>query len=205
MKRHVSRFLGFALAAGLSLCWGLIAQAAEFSADMVYTAGGGQTMQGKIYVKGNRTRSEMQSGPDKTVNIMDNDAKKVWVLIPDQKMYMEMQPTPEMAAVSQKKEDLDQAADMKLLGTEKVEGYECDKILYTFKDKGMGVMTQWLAKDLNYPVKILHEGPQGKTTMEYKNIKKGGVPDSTFSVPSDYQKMSMPGMMGGAPPGRPPR
>ncbi len=92
-----------------------------------------------------------------------------------------------------------------MLGTEKVEGYECDKILYTYRDKSMGVMTQWIARELNYPIKMLYEGPQGKTTMEYKNIKKGGVSDSSFSVPSDYQKMSMPGMKGGPPPGRPPR
>lgn len=202
MKRHGSRFLGFALSAGLMLCWGVIAQAAEFSADMVYTAGGGQTVKGKIYVKGTRTRNEMQSGPEKTVNITDSEAKKVWVLIPDQKMYMEMQPTPEMAAVNQKKEELDQSADMKLLGTEKVEGYECEKILYTFKDKSMGVMTQWVARELNYPIRILYEGQQGKMTVDYKNIKKGGVSDSMFSVPADYQKMSMPGMMGGAPPRR---
>jgi hypothetical protein len=172
---------------------------------MIHTAGAGQAIQGKVYVKGNRTRNEMQSGPEKTVNIMDMDAKKVWVLLPDQKMYMEMQPTPEMAAAAQKKEDVEQMADMKVLGTEKVEGFECEKILYTYRDKSMGVMTQWVAKELNYPIKILYEGPQGKMTMEYKNIKKGGVADSAFAVPPDYQKMSMPGMMGGPPPGRSPR
>jgi hypothetical protein len=193
MTRFMRRFLGFVLAAGLALCWGVLAQAGEFSADMVITPGTGQAMKGKIYVKGNRTRNEIQSGADKTVNIMDNDAKKVWVLIPDQKMYMEMQPTPEMAASSQKREELEKMADMKVLGTEKVEGYECDKILYAYRDKSMGVMTQWIARELGYPIKIFYEGAQGKTTLEYKNIKKGGVSDSLFSVPPDYQKMSMPG------------
>jgi hypothetical protein len=205
MKRLMIRVWGAVFAAGLALGWGAVVQAAEFSADMIHTAGAGQAIQGKVYVKGNRTRNEMQSGPEKTVNIMDMDAKKVWVLLPDQKMYMEMQPTPEMAAAAQKREDVEQMADMKVLGTEKVEGYECEKILYTYRDKGMGVMTQWVAKELNYPIKVLYEGPQGKMTMEYKNIKKGGVPDSAFSLPPDYQKMSMPGMMGGPPSGRPPR
>ena len=205
MTSFMSRFFSFVLAAGLSLCWGIFAQAAEFSADMVHSAGPGQTIKGKVYVKGNRTRNELQSGSEKTVNIMDMDAKKVWVLMPDEKMYMEMQPTPEMMASAQKKEDLETMADTKVLGTEKVEGYECDKILYTYRDKSMGVMTQWVARELNYPIKMLYEGSQGKMTLEYKNIKKGGVSDSLFSVPPDYQKMSMPGMMGGAHPGRPPR
>jgi outer membrane lipoprotein-sorting protein len=66
----------------------------------------------------------------------------------------------------------------------------------------MGAMTQWIARELNYPIKILYEGQQGKMTMEYKNIKQGGLSDTLFSVPSDYQKMSMPGMTGGPPSGR---
>jgi hypothetical protein len=74
MNRYVSRLRGVVLAAGLSLCWGVVAQAAEFSADMIHM-GAGQTIKGKVYVKGNRVRNDMQSGSDRTVNITDLDAR----------------------------------------------------------------------------------------------------------------------------------
>jgi hypothetical protein len=43
---------------------------------------------------------------------------------------------------------------------------------------------------------MVSQGPHGKIVTEYQNIKEGAVPDSSFIIPADYQKMPMPGMGG---------
>lgn len=176
------------------------ANAAELSADMIQTFGAGQTSTGKIFIKGTKHRNEINSPEGKHITIMDSAAKKYWVLMPDQKMYMEMQPTGAMAAMNRDEKEIETMADRKLIGTEKIDGYDCEKWLYTYKDKKMGTTTQWISKEIGFPIRTVYEGSsEGKMVMELKNIKTGGIPDSTFSIPAGYKKMQMPGMPGGMP------
>ena len=53
-------------------------------------------------------------------------------------------------------------------------------------------MYQWIATDINFPVKTA--SVDGSWTTEYKNIKMGGQPDDLFEVPDGYQKSTMPNM-----------
>lgn len=53
----------------------------------------------------------------------------------------------------------------------------------------------WEATDLdNFPVK--YQSEDKKMTTVWKNIKKGGVIDSAFEVPTGYKKMDTPVMPG---------
>jgi outer membrane lipoprotein-sorting protein len=171
-----------------------IALAAEFSADMVHKMGT-MTREGKVYVKGKKMRTE--SGMGQGITIVDGDTGTVWVLQPAQKMYMEMkkgatQPTQ----TTQSDEELAKVADKKFLGTETVNGYQCEKYLYTYRDKALGTMTMWIATKLGQAIKMVHQSPEGESSFEYRNIKEGGVADSLFQVPAGYTKMEMPGMPG---------
>ena len=170
-----------------------LALAAEFSADMVHKMGT-MTKEGKIYVKGKKMR--MEGGMGQGITIVDGETGKVWVLQPAQKMYMEMKKEAKAMEPAQQDEELAKIADKKFLGTETVNGYQCEKYLYTYHDKKLGSMTQWYSKKLEYPVKMLHSSPEGETTFEYRNIKEGGVADSFFQIPAGYTKMEMPGMPG---------
>ena len=179
---------GIALGTVLLLAASLV-QAAEFTATMV-TKAGGVEIPGKIYVKENKVRNEVQAGGQTSIHILRPDKKVVWIIIPQQKAYVEM---PITHTAQQKMMPLteDQKAKMKKVGTETINGYACDKYETTMSHQGkpMQVFT-WVATDLGVPIKIVSE--DGSFSMEYKDIKPGQVADSLFDVPQDYKKMQLP-------------
>jgi hypothetical protein len=71
-----------------------LAQAAEFSAKVV-TKAGAMAIPGKMYVKGEKARNEVQMAGHPSVQIMRPDKKLFWVIMPQQKAYMEMPFTQE--------------------------------------------------------------------------------------------------------------
>ena len=179
---------GIALGTVLLLAASLV-QAAEFTATMV-TKAGGVEIPGKIYVKENKVRNEVQAGGQTSIHILRPDKKVVWIIMPQQKAYVEM---PITHTAQQKMLPLteDQKAKMKKVGTETINGYTCDKYETTMSHQGkpMQVFT-WVATDLGVPIKIVSEN--GSFSMEYKDIKPGQVADSLFDVPQDYKKMQLP-------------
>ena len=168
-----------------------VALSAEFSADLIQKTAG-MTTKGKVYIKGNKMRMEMDTPAGKSINLMDIGTGLMQMLQPEQKMYFEME-TPE-AGVVKTDEALDKIADKKHVGTEKVNGYKCDKYEIIYHDRSLGKMSQWFSKKLNYPIKIIYNGPQGEMVVEYKNIKQGEVDSSLFEIPPGYEKMKIPGM-----------
>jgi len=179
---------GIGLGTVLLLAASLV-QAAEFTATMV-TKAGGVEIPGKIYVKENKVRNEVQAGGQTSIHILRPDKKVVWIIMPQQKAYVEM---PITHTAQQKMLPLteDQKAKMKKVGTETINGYACDKYETTMSHQGkpMQVFT-WVATDLGVPIKIVSE--DGSFSMEYKDIKPGQVADSLFDVPQDYKKMQLP-------------
>ncbi|MFA0887945.1 MAG: DUF4412 domain-containing protein [Synergistales bacterium] len=165
------------------------ALAAEFSADMAMKAPDGSGMTGKVFVKGPKIRQEMTPDGEKMITILRLDKKLSWVLMPDEKVYMEMK-MRESAEDPSLVEKTD-PAKVRRLGKETVNGFVCEKIQVTEKST---VITQWLSEELGWPIKGEVKAPEGLSTHEYKNIKKGGVSDALFEIPSGYQKMSVPGM-----------
>jgi negative regulator of sigma E activity len=191
------------LAIASLVVWGGSATGAEFSADIVEKMHG-QQISGKVYVKGDKIRREAVRGGKEGVIIMRLDRKVVWNLMPDQKKYVEIpNMNPAQFDSPETRKELERIADRKELGTEKVSGYDCQKIQYVYHDKSLGTLTQWVAKKLKYPIKMEHKGQAGEMSMEYRNIKEGSVSDSLFDLPKGYEKMEMPGRgqgRGGAPP-----
>ena len=91
-------------------------------------------------------------------------------------------------------EQLAEMADVTDLGTETVSGYECDKNRYDFHDKSKGTMVQCYSHELEFPIRIEYEGPEGKVNEDFRDIEPGGLSDSLFEVPADYQQITMPAM-----------
>ena len=177
----------------ISICSGT-AEASEFLADVVMK-GGMTSGDGKVWVKGHKSRQEMGSKTEKMILIMDMNQGYHWTLMPDMKMYLKTKiPTkgkgfhPE-SFVGMAPGQLD--ADIKQIGTETVKGYKCDKYLFTFSDKKMGTMTQWFSIKLGYPIKTVNKSDMmGEVVTELHNIQKTNIQDDLFIVPSDYQEMS---------------
>jgi len=171
------------------LLWPGLAQAAEFSATMI-TKAGGMEIPGKVYVKGDKMRNEIQAAGHPVINILRPDKKLVWIIMPQQQAYMEMPINPEtkqqMMALTEK-----QKAKMKKLGSETIDGYTCEKYETTvnYQGKSTKVYT-WIASDLGSPIKVV--AADGSFSMEYKDIKKGEVADSQFEAPQGYKKIKMP-------------
>jgi hypothetical protein len=146
----------------------------------------------------------MGSKTEKMILIMDMDQGYHWTLMPDMKMYLKTEiPAkgkgfhPE-SFVGMAPGQLD--AEIKRIGTETVQGYKCDKYLFTFSDKKMGTMMQWFSIKLGYPIKTVNKSDMiGEVVTELHNIQKTNIQDDLFMVPSDYQEMptwKMPQMSG---------
>lgn len=191
MKRVFSGCVTGAMVVCLVMVYSGVSLSAEFSADLVQKTAG-MTTTGKVYIKDHKMRMEMDTPGGKSINLMDIETGAMQMLQPAQRMYFEMR-APKAGVVTTE-EALANIADKKHLGTEKVNGQQCDKYEITYHDRSLGKMTQWFSKALNYPIKIIYHGPQGESVMEYKNIKQGNIDSSLFRIPSGYHKMSVPGM-----------
>jgi outer membrane lipoprotein-sorting protein len=171
--------------------------AAEFSADMVHTTPQG-VFHGKFFVKGNDFRQETNMQGQEQIMIYRHNGDTVWMLMPREKMYMEMSNLPQAENVPQvDQRRIEQMAEKKYLGKQTVNGYACEKYQFIYHDTSMGTMTQWFSKKLNFPIKMEMDGPSGHMTSEYKNIIEQSLSNSLFEIPAGYEKMPMPGMMPG--------
>ena len=167
--------------------------AAEFSADMIQKSPMG-TSKGKVFVKAENFRQELMMGGEKTITIFQKDKGVTVVLMPKERMYMEMSAITQQDMAPIDLKDMEKAGDKKYLGKETVNGYKCEKYRYTSQDPAAGTTIMWFSKKLNFPIKMEMEGPSASMSMEYKNIQEKKLPDSLFKIPAGYQKMSMPMM-----------
>ena len=167
--------------------------AAEFSADMIQKSPMGNS-EGKVFVKGEKFRQEMNIGGEKQIMIFQKDKGVVWVLMPEQRMYMEMTAGGHQDMAPPTPEEMENMAEKKYLGQEKINGYKCKKYIFTPRDPSVGTTTMWISNKLNIPIKTEMKSSAGPISMEYKNMQEKKIPDSLFTLPAGYRKMSMPMM-----------
>jgi len=168
----------------LFIFFSLSAYAAEFSADMVHTMDG-QTTVSKIYITGTKMRVETEQDGEKAIMIHDYKNRKVIILMPDDKMYMEMPIQASNANDPDYQKQIESLADKKSLGKETVNGYLCEKIQYIYHDKELDSVTMWYAEELQYYIKMKSKDIE----MELKNIKVGTVSQDLFTIPQGYTTM----------------
>jgi negative regulator of sigma E activity len=169
--------------------------AAEFSADMINTSPMGK-LEGKVFFKEGNFRQEMMMGGQKQITIFRKDKNIVWVLMPAQMMYMEMQAGNQQNMSPVDPDEIEKLGEKVYLGKERVNGYMCSKYRYTFHDKSAGSAMYWISNKFNCPIKIQSQGSSGSMSMEYRNIQEKTVPASLFNIPAGFKKMSMPTMPG---------
>ncbi len=178
----------------------------HFSANMLMHSQHGD-MNGKMFFAGNKVRMDMKTPGGSMSSITDTAAKKNYMVMHDQQMYMENdlnKPSP-MARGPRMPEvrEFDPAnpcanrpgITCKKVGPETVNGRACEK--WEFSKDGKVSETNWIDKALRVPIKSVHEDG---TSWEFQNLKEGAQPDSVFAIPAGYQKFDMGGMMRG--PGR---
>jgi outer membrane lipoprotein-sorting protein len=154
--------------------------AVELSADMI-TKEGKITRNGKIYVKANKIRVEKGSTP--LYAIIRGDKGLFWQVNNAERTYIETKLTGELMPTIEEK--LFGETARKPLGAETVNGYPAKKYEVTAKrGKKTETIQQWFSTDYGFPVKLVGSN----WSVEYKNIKKGGVADSLFDLAAGLVK-----------------
>ncbi len=163
-----------------------VVQALDFSADMVST-GEGRSFVGKIFVSNDKIRMEMMG----TTTITRMDKKVAWMIMPEQKVYMEQPFDPEKVAGATEK--MPGEVERDLIGEDSVNGKAASKyrVIYT-SNVGKSTVFQWIDKVSGIPVKTVSE--DGSWAVEYRNLNVGAQDASLFEIPTGYKKFAMPKM-----------
>jgi len=158
------------------------AQAADFSAEVVNT-NQGQTTRAKIFIQTDKIRMETPGTEEYT--ILRSDRKVIWIVIPEEKTYIEIQSPHVRGAEVKMKGELKR----EYLSSETVNGYATQKYEVHYLDKDtVHKAHQWVASDLNYPIKI--SALDGSWSTEYRNIRVGPQADSLFEIPEGFDRIS---------------
>ena len=79
------------------------------------------------------------------------------------------------------------------IGPDTIDGHPCDGWQYTASDGTVVTLWIWTAK--SFPVKMVSQEPDGTTTtVEYKKIVFGTIPDSKFELPAGAQVTQFPSL-----------
>lgn len=181
MKRS---YLVLGISILLLLMFSGIAMAQGFSADIVSKAGD-QVFTGKIYV----AKDKMRMDTDMSISITRLDRRVIWILMPQEKMYMEKQLSPQ--TIIPGKDAMTDEVETTLLGTETVNGYLANKYRVIIKGKeNTSSHLQWLTVDAGFPVRMAAE--DGSWSQDYKNLVMNEPAAAVFEIPAGYTKFSMP-------------
>lgn len=190
-KKIIGKFI-FSIAFLLSYIGFSFSSFGQFSAEFIQKSGPEEVIT-KLYVQNPFYRMEFEEAGRKGIVLVDTKEGTSKVLMPEQKMFMEMK----IEDASQLMRDPFQALDyfksmgaVKNIGKETINGYVCDK--YLIQHEGKDIMTQWFSEKLQFPIKIINHSDEDMV-LELRNIKESPQDPSLFKVPEDYQQMNMSG------------
>lgn len=168
--------------------------AVEYSADQVIEAQDA-AMKGRVYYTPTKERRDMNQDGTNMIMIMRHDKKVSWMVMPEEKMYMEMAMKP-----SAEKTDLSAyKIEQTPMGQETVNGQSLNKskIVMTHSSGSKMGGFMWTTKE-GIMAKIdtisVEKGSKDRFKMEQTNIKVGKQPADLFEIPRGVEKMDMGGM-----------
>lgn len=175
--------------------WGFLflgtqeSSAADLTASLL-TRAGGQTIPGKIFLKGEKTRVEVEVIGQKGITILRPDRKLMYIILPPQKAYLEAPLTSEAGRNALCLAEEDQAG-LKIIGTETLEGYICDKYEGTYQEQGKsGKFFLWMARELKRPIKMVTE--DGSVSVELRQIRQEPLAEALFEPPPGFRLLKFP-------------
>lgn len=169
----------------------------EYSADSYMESAEG-VMEGSVYVAPGKERREFVQEGERTIMIMRHDKKVVWMLMPEDKMYMEMKMPKEG-----RKDDLSgYKMETSTVGPETVNGVKTTKskmIMTGPKGDKLGGFG-WRTKEgiiVKLDAIAVDKKSKERFKIELTNLKVGKQKPAMFEIPSDYTRMDMGSMMMG--------
>lgn len=167
----------------------------EYSADRIMETSAG-TFEGKVYSSKGKERTETNMKGMQSVMIVRPDKQEGYMLMPAQKMYMQMD-----LAKAKQQSGGGAPDDVQIteVGSETVEGQATTKYKLIMKDGSAGGF-MWFTKD-GVMVKmdaVMKDGKdKSRITMTLKNLTIGAQDASLFEVPAGFTKLPSMGNMGG--------
>jgi outer membrane lipoprotein-sorting protein len=170
--------------AGAVRAAGLAEPKVEYPADQV--AGSGDlTLKSKVYHAPGKQRMDMEEGEGKQIIIMRADRKLFWIVMPEQRMYMEKS----LEEGKKERRDLtDCAFTQKAAGKESVNRVDAAKseIEVSCPDTSEYSGTMWTSKEdimVKMDAVAKGKGSKGRFRTELKNLKIGKQDPNLFEVP----------------------
>lgn len=158
----------------------------SFSADFY----GSDGQSGKIYINSNKIRMET----NEMISITRHDKMVVWLLMPNEKIYMEqaLNPTDPNQKYLPSEETAKEEIERVFILNETINGYTSDKYKVTINNQGSHY--EWTSSDPGITMAVKTSAIDGSWWNEYRNISLAEPDSSLFEVPAGYAKMSMPTM-----------
>lgn len=168
--------------------------AAQFTADMwVKLHYEEEATTNRLYVGDAKYRMDQEDDGQEVVVLVDQEAGMTYVLLPAEKIYMEM-PNDDLQSLMndpfQAAKFTESIGEKSKIGNETVSGYTSD--VYAVKRDDDVIMKLWVSDKLGFPLKIVIPGEGGRT-MELKNIREGELDGELFTMPDGYTKVTDPG------------
>lgn len=144
----------------------------------------------RLYVGQAKYRMDQEEDGQQVVVLVDQEAGLTQVLLPSEKVYMEMLSDDLQSLMNdpfQAAKYNETVGEKSKTGTEKVSGYACDA--YAVSYGGDIMMQLWVSQKLGFPLKIIIPGEGGRT-LELKNIKEEKVKEDLFLLPAGYTRVT---------------
>ena len=169
------------------------AMSKQYKADLLIMMKDGKTLRGTTYVDGDKLRSDMiDNDGAETVTIFRTDLQKIVVLMPSQKMAMEMPYDPDKFQ-GQMAASFGPEGKYELIGPEAADGVDCIKYKVT-SDKNNQAVDFWLDPAQKVPMKMAAE--DHSFVLKWKKYTVGPQDAALFEVPPDYKVVALPEMPG---------
>jgi len=193
MGKSVKKMITLLTCLMVVLMFATTGSAMSFSAEIVSSDDGKTINKQKMYMTNNKMRTEMSE----MANIVRMDKKLVWIVMFEDKMYMEQPFNPVNAKDNRQDMDAEPPADdveKVFILRETINGYAADKYRVTTKDKNSHYI--WISSDPGITMQVKTAAIDGSWWQEFRNISLGEPDPALFEVPAGFEKMSMPAMFG---------
>lgn len=197
MKRYNTIFLKCIclLIAVITIMTG-IASAADFTGKLKLKLDD-EIIEGDIFVSGPKYCLVLEQDGEKGKVIVDTEKNETTIILFSIKEHRTIASDDMMSLINDPFQSYQYTlgyGDEEFMGTEMVQGYECDAYRITMGDTP--VMAKWQAKSLDFPIKIVVYGQQERI-VEITDIEEKAVEASIFAVPEGFTKWvdpeSLPG------------
>lgn len=157
----------------------------QFSVVQTVQVGGGRSFVQRLYRDGEKLRIDVQEGSETQIIVLRKDQKKVYTILPAQKLVLESS-YRDTGASGNLVLPGEAGAVWTSQGKETIRGHACVKYLVKGDARSLYV---WLDEAGKYPLRVAPA--EGKTVIDWDQYQAGPQPPTLFEAPADFRKMSM--------------